>query len=319
MPQLIGDFNDWGDAGAPIGLSEVEPGLWACEIDLPQDAYIEYCFLANGRRVLDPLNPNTTPNGMGDRNNAVYMPGAAPTPLRHRRRGAPQGVVTHHRIEAGDLAVGSKRSVYLYQPPVAQPCPLMVVLDGSDYLHRARLPVIVDNLIAQGRIQPLAMALVDSSAAARFVEYACSDATVGFLTQIVVPFARDRLNLLDLQQTPGRYGIMGASMGGVMALYAAVRAPEVFGSVLSQSGAFSMPNDDFVIFDLLRQAGVRPLRIWMDSGAYEGLLNCNRRMCELLVSKGYDVTYREYNGAHNYPAWRDDLWRGLENLYGGGR
>lgn len=104
-----------------------------------------------------------------------------------------------------------------------------------------------------------------------------------------------------------------------MALYAAVRAPEVFGSVLSQSGAFSMPNDDFVIFDLLRQAGVRPLRIWMDSGAYEGLLNCNRRMCELLVSKGYDVTYREYNGAHNYPAWRDDLWRGLENLYGGGR
>jgi enterochelin esterase family protein len=191
---------------------------------------------------------------------------------------------------------------------------LLVVLDGPDYLRRVRLPVIVDNLIAQGRIRPLALAMVDSSAAARFIEYACSEATVGFLTQIVVPYARQHLNLLDVQ-VAAAHGVMGASMGGVMALYAAARAPEVFGRVLSQSGAFSMPNHDFVIFELLKQASAKPLHIWMDVGVFEWLLDCNRRMHALLVTKGYDAAYREYSGGHNYPAWRDDLWHGLEHLY----
>jgi len=27
------------------------------------------------------------------------------------------------------------------------------------------------------------------------------------------------------------------------------------------------------------------------------------------------VRYREYSGGHNYPAWREDVWRGLEWLF----
>jgi enterochelin esterase family protein len=38
-------------------------------------------------------------------------------------------------------------------------------------------------------------------------------------------------------------------------------------------------------------------------------------MAALLQSRGYDVAYREYNAGHNYAAWRDDLWRGLEVLF----
>ena len=319
-PQLNGDFDDWGTpSGAedpPLGQAELEPGLWAYTLTLPRDAYIEYAFVLNGRRVPDPLNPRSTPNGMGEVNNYFYMPEAAPTPLAVRDRRVAHGELTHHSVEAGDLIVGTRRSVYLYQPPVNEPCPLMVVLDGHDYLRRVKLPNIVDNLIAHGRIRPVALALVDNSPSARFIEYACSEATVSFLLEIVIPYARAHLNLLDVNRLPGAYGVMGASMGGVMALYAGARAPEVFGSVLSQSGAFGMPGHDFVIFDLLRQASVKPLHIWMDAGRYEGLLECNRRMNQLLVGKGYHVTYREYSGGHNYPSWREDLWRGLEALYG---
>ena len=101
-----------------------------------------------------------------------------------------------------------------------------------------------------------------------------------------------------------------------MALYAGVRAPGIFGGVLSQSGAFSIGGRDLVILDLDRNGPVRPLLIWMDVGRYEWLLPCNRRMHELLVDRGYDVAYREYNGGHNYSSWRNDLWRGLELLFG---
>jgi enterochelin esterase family protein len=39
-------------------------------------------------------------------------------------------------------------------------------------------------------------------------------------------------------------------------------------------------------------------------------------MHALLEEKGYHLTYREYPGGHNYTAWRDDLWLGLEALFG---
>jgi enterochelin esterase family protein len=39
-------------------------------------------------------------------------------------------------------------------------------------------------------------------------------------------------------------------------------------------------------------------------------------MWELLDAKSYHPGYREYHAGHNYTAWRDDIWRGLENLYG---
>jgi enterochelin esterase family protein len=175
---------------------------------------------------------------------------------------------------------------------------------------------MVDNLVAQKRIRPVALAMIENRADARGVEYACNEGTVGFLLHSVLPLAQTHLNLLDVEASPGAYGILGASAGGLMALYAALRAPQVFGHVLSQSGAFGFAGYDFVVFDLVRDGRVKPLRIWMDVGRFEDLRTPNRRMHELLAAKGYDVTYIEYNGGHNYPAWRNDVWRGLEALFG---
>jgi enterochelin esterase family protein len=101
-----------------------------------------------------------------------------------------------------------------------------------------------------------------------------------------------------------------------MALYAGLRAPHIFGRVLSQSGAFILGEQDAVVFDLVRDGPVRPLEIWMDAGRYEWLLDCNQRMHQLLADRGYKVVYREFSGGHNYPAWRSDLSHGLELMFG---
>ncbi len=107
-------------------------------------------------------------------------------------------------------------------------------------------------------------------------------------------------------------------MGGLISLYTAVRVPEVFGRVLSQSGAFGFTvfEHDAVIFDLLKNAPAKPINVWMDVGKFEWLLTANQRMHELLRQQGYAVMYREYSGEHNYTAWRDDLSYGLEALFG---
>jgi enterochelin esterase family protein len=45
------------------------------------------------------------------------------------------------------------------------------------------------------------------------------------------------------------------------------------------------------------------------------LLEDNRRMVALLDKRQYNVTYREFSAGHNYTAWRDDVWRGLEAMF----
>lgn len=326
-PLLVGDFTNW-ELGDPVTLTELAPGVWAHERSFPPDAYLEYAYLGlRGARVRDPLNRRLTPNGVGSYNHYCYMPDAAPTPLARVAAGAARGRVTRHRLPTGGLAVGSSRAVHLYQPPARGPVPLIVVLDGTEYLRRARLPLIVDNLIAAGRIRPVALALVASGGSARVVEYADNDSTLGFLLDRVVPFARERLRLVDPAARPGAFGILGASLGGVTALYAGLREPG--GRVLSQSGTFTFrlsaarhsyvpTKREFepVVVGLVRELPPRPIRVWLDVGAFDYLIASNRRMRDLLVARGYDVSYREYHAGHNFPAWRDDVWRGLEALFG---
>ena len=147
------------------------------------------------------------------------------------------------------------------------------------------------------------------------VEYDCSDATLEFLISQVLPLAGSEIKLLDYKKQPGVHGVMGASMGGLIALYTALRVPKVFGRVISQSGAFASDEHEWVITELVRHAPARPIKIWMDSGKFEWLLGANQTMHALLRDRGYDVTYHEFSGGHNYPSWRDDVWRGLETVF----
>jgi enterochelin esterase-like enzyme len=98
-------------------------------------------------------------------------------------------------------------------------------------------------------------------------------------------------------------------------MYTGFRMPEIFGKVICQSGVFGLDGRDFVVVDLAKHGRAKDINIWMDAGTLEFLLEDNRRMSALLKENVYKVTYREFSGGHNYTAWRDDVWRGLENIF----
>ena len=322
-PNLMSDLNDWDERSkafkriSPRLLPAAAKPVWSCSLTLPRDAYLEYVFYdpAAQSRLLDPLNRQSVNNGVGSRNNFFYMPEATPSPFSVRRTDISAGTVTRHRLETLMLQEDSERDVYLYKPPVRGPVPLLAVYDGVDYLRRGKLAVIVDNLIADKRIRPIAMAFLQNGKRARSVEYACSDATILWLETIVLPLARRQLKLLDIKKHPGVCGILGASFGGLMSMYTGLRMPEIFGKVLSQSAVFEMEGRDFAAVDLIKHGHARDINIWMDAGKLEWLLKDNRRMQPILKKKGYNVIYREFSAGHNYTAWRDDVWHGLEALF----
>ncbi|MBI1281135.1 MAG: esterase family protein [Anaerolineaceae bacterium] len=316
--QLVGDFNHWSMEMKPIAMRQVEPDVWAVTVQIPSDAYSEYRFVVNGEFTADPLNKRQSDDGMGHSNSFFWMPDGIDNPLAQEQPNVPKGQVTQHILDGKGFVVDGQRTVHFYQPPVDQPVPLLVVFDGSGYLHKAKLATIVDNLIAQGRIQPVAMALVDPGGQGRVVEYACSDATTAFIIKCVLLEAQKHLKLIDINQSPGTFGIMGASMGGLMSMYIAHRAPEIFGHVLCESGAFGSDHLYYrsVLYDLIRYAPKPNIKIWMDAGVQEWFIKPNREIVPLLKERGYDMTYVEHTSGHNYPSWRNILWRGLEHLYG---
>ncbi len=315
-PNFIDDIHFWDDA--PQKMKRIEKDLWAYSLELPNTAYLEYSFYESRTktRVEDPLNSNTVFNGIEHYNHFFYMPDLSPTELAARRKDVKRGRVTRHLVDTWMLADDGEREVYLYHPPVSRPVPLLVVYDGTDYLKRAMLNVIVDNLIHEKRIQPIAMAFVQNGDDHRGVEYACSDATIMWLDNMILPLARKKLNLVDVREQRGAYGVLGASFGGLMSMYTGLRMPETFGKVISQSGVFESEGRDFSAVDLIRAKRSREIKIWMDIGHFDWLLEDNRRLQPILRENGYDVTYREFSGGHNYTCWRDEVWRGLEHLFG---
>lgn len=323
-PVVIGDFNDWDVAAAPQ-LSKIGPNLWAHTAHFPNDAYVEYLFSRRVNpprpkgeevRLPDPLNKRKIAIESGKYNHFFYMPGAQPHPARKRPREGVQGTLTRHAFEHPHFLAGGKRAVEFYRPASKGPCPLLVVYDGADYVRRGQIIHVVENLIAAKRIRPLALALLANSKQARVVEYGASDITLAFLRTVLLPWAQKELNLVDPEKHAGAYGALGASIGGLMALYTGLRLPQVFGQVFSQSGTFALgPQQEMVVFDLVREGERRPLKIYQDVGRMEQLLEANRRMHTLLQKRGYTVTYHEYNRGHNFNTWADGLAPGLEALF----
>ena len=312
-PSLRGDFTHWHHDPA-LELKQAEPGVWIYQTELPAGAYIEYAFFAGEQRILDPLNKRLTSNGLGKYNNYFYMPGGSITPLAHRSLEIPHGDITRQMIEGGKTIAGSRRPVYFYRPPVDQPVPLLVVWDGYDYLRRVRLSVIVDNLIAQKRIEPIALAMIHHGGTARIQEYSCNSATLDYLHDYVLPVAKQQLNLTTC---PGAFGVLGASMGGLMAVYTGFRLPDLFGKVYSQSGSFAYGGNEKAIFPLVENSPQQKINLYLEAGKFEytGLIEANHRMQTLLAQKGYKHSYLEYPAGHNYPAWRDRVADGLVWLF----
>lgn len=313
-PHLIDDVHGWEEN--PLRLKRVGAGTWAFSFQLARDSYLEYSFYdpKSKKRFLDPFNKNRIYNGVGSYNNFFYMPGASPSPWTKINKDIKHGKVTRHEVETWMLGSRGKRTMYLYHPPKNEPVPLLVVYDGNDYLQRGKIAVIVDNLIAQNRIRPVALALLQNGGQQRrFIEYADSDATLSWLRHNVLSLAHKKLKLIKER---GAFGVLGASMGGLMAMYTGLRMPETFGKIISQSGVFGFEGLDCSVVDLIRYAPLSEVKIWMDVGKLEWLLEDNRRMQPVLKDKGYDVTYRETGGAHNYTTWRNSLGDALETMFG---
>jgi predicted alpha/beta superfamily hydrolase len=141
------------------------------------------------------------------------------------------------------------------------------------------------------------------------------DAYVDFVLQTLKPMIDERYRT---RQDPEGTGIVGSSLGGLIALYAFFRSPRAFGFCGAMSPALWF--GEGAIFPFIREARYVRGRVYLDVGLLEGpgtLANA-RAMEDLLASKGMDRSRLMYvedrHGQHNEAAWGRRLRKALPFL-----
>jgi enterochelin esterase family protein len=164
-----------------------------------------------------------------------------------------------------------------------------------------------------------------------------------FMAQELMPWVRSHYRVTN---DPKQTVVTGNSAGGLAAPYVALRHPEVFGNVLSQSGAFwwsfehnggvcgsqcpnsggtggSNSNDattegNFLVREFLASPKLS-LRFYLTAGTFEidraggggNILESTRHLRDVLLAKGYEVAYDQFVGGHDGLSWRGGLADGL--------
>jgi enterochelin esterase-like enzyme len=214
-------------------------------------------------------------------------------------------------------------TIHLYRPAGANgPLPLLVLFDGSDYAYKMGGPATVENLLRAGRIRPVMLAMVDNAPGKRNSELTCNNEFAIMLATEFVPWVRANY---AVSAEPAAIG--GMSFGGLAAAFAALRYPNVFEAVLSQSGSYWWKPRGATSWEwLAEQYGAAPrsgVRYYLEVGLMEigtpggrtSMLESNRRFRDLLRSRGATVTYSEFNGDHSALNWRGSFADGLVALF----
>jgi enterochelin esterase-like enzyme len=321
--------------------------VWFKTLKLPRASRLTYGISENDpeatlppgtsvRRVqYDPLNPHHVPDepeAPRERwQSLLELPDAPSQPWYVKHPDVPHLTMKKEHFHSEILK--EDRDVLVYTPLNYQPkgasYPTLYLFDGEDNDGLVFATQTIENLISQKRISPLVVVrIINPSQEIRNKELACMPEFAEFLHKELLPFVRERYHVTH---DPSRTAIGGYSMGGLGAAYAGLRHPESFGLLLIQSGSFwwepTMKRDiqterNWIAREFIRSPKL-PLRLYMEAGLFEvdlrgeggNILDTSRDLRNVLLAKGYRVTYHEFAGDHDYMNWRGTLADGLIDLF----
>lgn len=219
----------------------------------------------------------------------------------------------------------NKRDIWIYTPPFYRKdnisYPLLVVFDGQAYTSQLIPgPTILDNLIDAGKIPPLVAVFISSvDQPMRNRELPCYAPFINSIVQELIPWLHQNYNIT---YEPSQTTIAGSSYGGLASAYAAMLHPQIFGNVLSQSGAYWWQPSGYSGPWLVKQYQDQPslpIRFYLDAGHLEieswggkmSILEVNHLFHKLLTNKGYETVFYEFQGGHEYDCWKKTFAIGL--------
>lgn len=333
--QVTGDFlptqkvkTAFGEFDGPgvADLKEGENGVWEYTTPEPLEPELySYSFLVDGLKMMDPSNVYMIRDVASVTN--IFIIGGGRADL-YQVNNVPHGTVS--RVWYNSPTLGMERRMTVYTPAGYETSgkryPVFYLLHGMGgdeeaWIALGRTSQILDNLIEQGKAEPMIVVMTNGNAS--------QEAAPGESQNGLVPPSMNLPKTMDgsleaafpdvvkfvdktyrTKANKKNRAIAGLSMGGYHSLHISKQYPDMFDYVGLFSAAI-MPDKKvqspiYEDFDqkLKVQFSKKPALYWIGIGNTDFLYKANADFRKMLDEKGYKYTYYETSGGHIWKNWR---------------
>jgi enterochelin esterase family protein len=309
---ISGDFlQSW----TPLKMAKDTIGIWSVITGPLQPDQYTYNFRVDGIQVIDPKN-TLLKEGANGYSNLFVVPGpeADYQSVKHVPHGKVEKVWFHAEI------LGKVSRVHVYSPPgyekIDEALPVLYLQHGggdndASWSTAGRANFIMDNLLAEGKIEPMLVVMPYGNPGGGFFRDpgVDEDPYYDYFFKDLVPYIEANFRV---GKSPEYRAYAGLSMGGLQALNMAIFFPEKFDYVLPLSTGFFPDNLGMLeekYTDDLKNPEINELKLfWIAMGGETDIAYQNGENTKALFDK-YGIKYQtnSYSGGHTFITWRHDL------------
>lgn len=295
----------------PMPLERGDKGVWSLTVGPLEPGFYTYGYaIDGGLRMPDPSNPNLEQRRWGP-TSLFVVPGESKAVFEERQ--VPHGTVHVSFYDSANLK--TQRSFYVYTPPGYESghrkYPVLYLLHGNGQIEASwtwtgRANVIMDNLIADGKVKPMIVVMpyghvgreIKTPASAPPNPGADMAAIEKELLTGVKPLVESKYRVF---RDRNHRAIGGLSMGAAQSLQIGLHNLDQFAYIAAFSGGGNRAEWEKADAGMLNQ---RLKVLWLGCGtedfAYPGV----KSLHDLLTSKDVKHVWNESGAGHSWPNWQ---------------
>lgn len=233
---------------APVEMTKAESGVWSVKSEALKPNLYEYYFNIDGFRSIDTGTNYPKPQRQVN-TSLILVPGSILD-----IKDVPHGEL--RMVTILSKALKSQRQTYVYTPPgysdASEPLPVLYLYHGfgdtvASWVDQGRAPQILDNLLAEKKIEPMIVVIPDTEAdipEAIAENFPGADRRKNFypinadavdreLIEDLIPYMKQHYRVRDDADSRA---VVGLSQGGYQALVSGLTHLGTFGWIANFSG-----------------------------------------------------------------------------------
>ena len=318
--QVTGDFAE--------GIAELteKDGVWEYTTAPLASELYSYAFIVDGFRTLDPSNVYINRDVASVTNIFIIGDGQGDY---YKVNDVPHGNVSKVWYESPTLGLTRRMTVYTpagYEQNKKHKYPVFYLLHGAGgdedaWMCLGRTAQIMDNLIAQGKAEPMIVVMTNGNAGEvsapgegpegfrvpNFRQKGMMDGDFEMSFADVVKYIESNYRV---RKDKASRAIAGLSMGGYHSLHISKYYPDMFDYVglFSAAARFHENSNSPVYQNEMEQIAVQfsknPALYWIAIGKDDFLYEENVKLRQHFDEKGYKYEYFENDNGHIWKNWR---------------
>ncbi|RYC68040.1 esterase [Spirosoma sordidisoli] len=306
----------------PVAMTKDAQGIWSVTVGPVKPDIYPYNFRVDGVSVMDPANVAFFPN---ERFKASLVDVPGDQPLVHAMKDVPHGSINYEYYPSME---GTTGSVVVYTPPgydqsPSKKYPVYYLISGTTdteetFFKVGKTNLILDNLLAEGKVKPMIIVMPYGNIAARMAEQKGgskpADPTVrdgadavkranDFTTDLVsnvIPYVEKNYRAIPNRESRA---IGGFSRGGGQTLRAAFSNMDKFAYVCAYSSYLSPQEMDGNFSQIVakpEQTNKQLKLLWVSVGSDDFLYKGTVEFMDYLKAKKVNYKSLITDGGHTW-------------------